>query len=60
MLPLSHKNLKNMAIGNNIRKLRIEKNFSQQFVADNLHIDRRTYAAWEQDIQEVKSRFFRC
>ncbi|GHT67712.1 hypothetical protein AGMMS50239_31380 [Bacteroidia bacterium] len=32
-------------IGNKIRKLRIAKNISQQVVADNLNIDRRTYAA---------------
>jgi transcriptional regulator with XRE-family HTH domain len=29
-----------MAIGNNIRKLRIEKNYSQQYAADNLQIDK--------------------
>jgi len=46
-----------MAIGNNIRKLRIAKNLSQQIVADNLDIDRRTYAAWEQGTQDVKSSF---
>jgi transcriptional regulator with XRE-family HTH domain len=46
-----------MAIGNNIRKLRISKNISQQIVADNLNIDRRTYAAWEQGAQDVKSTF---
>ena len=46
-----------MAIGNNIRKLRIEKNLSQQVIADNLNIDRRTYAAWEQGTQDVKSSF---
>jgi len=34
-----------MAIGNNIRKLRLQKNLSQQVVADTLNIDRRTYAA---------------
>jgi transcriptional regulator with XRE-family HTH domain len=46
-----------MAIGNNIRKLRIKKNVSQQFIADNLNIDRRTYAAWEQGTQDIKSTF---
>jgi transcriptional regulator with XRE-family HTH domain len=46
-----------MAIGNQIRKLRIAKNLSQQVVADNLNIDRRTYAAWEQGTQDVKSSF---
>ncbi|GHT32055.1 hypothetical protein FACS189434_02990 [Bacteroidia bacterium] len=46
-----------MAIGNNIRKLRIQKNISQQVVADTLNIDRRTYAAWEQGTQDIKSGF---
>lgn len=46
-----------MTIGNNIRKLRIAKNLTQQNVADSLNIDRRTYAAWEQGIQDVKSSF---
>ena len=46
-----------MSIGNNIRKLRIAKNLSQQTVADNLNVDRRTYAAWEADSQDIKSSF---
>ena len=46
-----------MSIGNNIRKLRIAKNLSQQTVADNLNVDRRTYAAWEADTQDIKSSF---
>jgi len=46
-----------MAIGNTIRKLRIAKNLSQQVVADNLNIDRRTYAAWETGTQDIKSNF---
>ena len=46
-----------MAIGNNIRKLRLAKNLSQQIVADNLNIDRRTYAAWEMETQDIKSSF---
>ena len=46
-----------MAIGNNIRKLRIQKNYSQQFVADTLDIERRTYAAWEDGSREIKSSF---
>ena len=46
-----------MAIGNTIRKLRLGKNLSQQFVADNLNIDRRTYAAWETGSQDIKSSF---
>jgi len=46
-----------MTIGNTIRKLRLAKNLSQQVVADNLNIDRRTYAAWEMGIQDIKSSF---
>ena len=46
-----------MAIGNTIRKLRIAKNLSQQAVADNLNVDRRTYAAWEMGSQDIKSAF---
>jgi len=46
-----------MAIGNTIRKLRIAKNLSQQFVADHLNIDRRTYASWETGEREIKSSF---
>jgi len=46
-----------MAIGNTIRKLRLAKNLSQQIVADNLNIDRRTYAAWEMGTQDIKSNF---
>jgi transcriptional regulator with XRE-family HTH domain len=50
-------NLKIMSIGNNIRKLRVKKNYSQQTVADNLNVDRRTYAAWEMGTQDIKSSF---
>ncbi|GHS94276.1 hypothetical protein FACS1894207_2220 [Bacteroidia bacterium] len=57
LLPLLHKNYKAMLISNKIRKLRIAKNISQQVVADNLNIDRRTYAAWEQGTQDIKSAF---
>jgi len=46
-----------MAIGNTIRKLRLAKHLSQQIVADNLNIDRRTYAAWEMGSQDIKSSF---
>ena len=46
-----------MLIGDTIRKLRIGKNLSQQSVADNLNIDRRTYAAWEEGKQSIKSDY---
>jgi len=44
-----------MAVGDNLRKLRIEKKLSQQYVADSLNINRRTYAAWEEGRQSIKS-----
>jgi len=47
----------NMAIGSTIRKLRTAKKLSQQYIADTLNIDRRTYAAWEQESQEIKSGY---
>ena len=46
-----------MAIGNKIRKLRIEKNIAQEKVADQLGVDRRTYAAWETEEQDIKSKY---
>ncbi|MDR1762298.1 MAG: helix-turn-helix domain-containing protein [Bacteroidales bacterium] len=49
-----------MAVGDNIRKLRIQKKLSQQIVADRLNIDRRTYAAWENGTQDIKSSFIPC
>ena len=44
-----------MAVGDTIRKLRIAKKLSQQYVADSLNVDRRTYAAWEMGTQDIKS-----
>ena len=44
-----------MAVGDNLRKLRIEKKLSRQYVADSLNINRRTYAAWEEGRQSIKS-----
>jgi transcriptional regulator with XRE-family HTH domain len=49
--------INNMAIGNQIKKLRAQMNVSQQVVADSLGIDRRTYAAWETETQDIKSNF---
>jgi transcriptional regulator with XRE-family HTH domain len=46
-----------MTIGTKIRKLRTDRNISQQVIADSLGIDRRTYAAWEMDSQDIKSIF---
>jgi len=44
-----------MSIGTNIRELRDAKRLSQQYVADSLNVDRRTYAAWETGAQHIKS-----
>lgn len=46
-----------MSIGDTLRKLRMARNFSMQYVADCLNIDRRTYAAWEIGSQDIKSSF---
>jgi transcriptional regulator with XRE-family HTH domain len=46
-------------IGKQLRKLREERNLTQQYMADELKVDRRTYAAWEQEKQDVKSYFIR-
>ena len=46
-----------MAIGDTIRKLRFAKNLSKQYVADSLSVDRRTYAAWENGEQSIKSNY---
>ena len=46
-----------MAIGDTIRKLRSAKNLSKQYVADSLNVDRRTYAAWENGEQSIKSNY---
>jgi len=41
-------------IGDKLRKLRVERNISQQYVADKLDIDRKTYANWEANLVDVK------
>jgi len=41
-------------IGDKLRKLRSERNISQQSVADQLEIDRKTYANWEANLVDVK------
>ena len=44
-------------IGDKLRKLRSERNISQQSVADKLEIDRKTYANWEANIADVRGSF---
>ena len=46
-----------MALGDTIRKLRLAKNLSKQYVADSLNVDRRTYSAWETGRQDIKGSF---
>jgi len=44
-------------IGNTLRKLRMERNLTQQSIADMLDIDRKTYANWESNQADVKGSF---
>jgi DNA-binding XRE family transcriptional regulator len=45
-------------IGENLRKYRVNKvKLSQREVADNLGVDRNTYASWENNESDVKSEF---
>ena len=46
-----------MALGDTIKKLRLAKNLSKQYVADSLNVDRRTYSAWETGRQDIKGSF---
>jgi transcriptional regulator with XRE-family HTH domain len=46
-----------MGIGKNLRILRDKKNKSQQEVADELGIDRKTYASWEANAADIKSSY---
>jgi transcriptional regulator with XRE-family HTH domain len=44
-----------MGIGSNIKKLRSNTLFSQQYVADYLGVDKNTYANWENETSDIKS-----
>jgi transcriptional regulator with XRE-family HTH domain len=45
-------------IGENLRKLRtVKTNFSQREVAEQLGVDRNTYAKWENNETDVKSEY---
>ena len=46
-----------MEIGENLRKLRERKNISQQYVADYVGVERKTYINWETGESDVKSKF---
>lgn len=45
-------------IGENIKKLRLKSTkYSQQDMADNLGVDRNTYANWERGENDIKSEY---
>ncbi len=46
-----------MSIGTNLRKLRNRTKLSQEEIADRLGIDRKTYANWENEYNDVKSEY---
>ena len=46
-----------MEIGENLRKLRESQNLSQQYVADYVGVERKTYMNWEAGESDVKSKF---
>ncbi|HLV23268.1 MAG TPA: helix-turn-helix transcriptional regulator [Moheibacter sp.] len=46
-----------MSVGKNLRRLRSQTKFSQNDIAEQLGIDRKTYANWESEANDVKSEF---
>lgn len=45
-------------IGENLRKIRLRSTkYSQQEMADNLGVDRNTYANWERGENDIKSEY---
>ena len=44
-----------MKIGDNLRKIRNKRNYSQKDVADLLNVELNTYANWENNVNSVKS-----
>ncbi len=46
-----------MSIGTNLRRLRNRTKLSQEEVADRLGIDRKTYANWENEYNDIKSEY---
>jgi transcriptional regulator with XRE-family HTH domain len=49
----------NVTIGNTLIKLRKSHHFTQQEVADHLHVSRQTYSGWENDQCDLTlSKFF--
>jgi transcriptional regulator with XRE-family HTH domain len=46
-----------MSIGINLRRLRAKTKLSQKDVANQLGIDRNTYANWESESNDIKSEY---
>ncbi len=46
-----------MGVGTNLKRLRNKTKFSQQEIADQLNIDRVTYANWENEMFDIKSQY---
>ncbi|MDR2206709.1 MAG: helix-turn-helix domain-containing protein [Flavobacteriaceae bacterium] len=46
-----------MSVGTNLRKLRTQAKKTQQEIADELEIDRNTYANWENDTNDIKGEY---
>ena len=46
-----------MEIGKNLRKIRESKKLTQQYVADYVGVERKTYINWETGESDVKSKF---
>ena len=44
-------------IGDNLRRLRESKKLSQQYVADYVGVERKTYLKWEANETDVKSQY---
>ena len=46
-----------MSKDNNLRKIRVSKNLTQQNVADHIGVERRTYANWESGESGIKDDY---
>lgn len=46
-----------MSVGTNLKRLRSKTKYSQQDIADQLNIDRVTYANWESEVFDIKSQY---
>lgn len=41
-----------MTFGQKLKKTRLEKNMTQKFLADQLHVSYQTISKWENDVNE--------